>query len=158
MNRTFCIGLIWISLTVYSCGQNDKQQEKTEEIIDPIEKMPIFSGGQEGLSNFLKAHVDKWKQENKEEIKGKLFIEFVVTETGETEKVKIINDHTFRVILTEGKKHQIRRMCVALFQEVKDLKRTRIMNIELGNLNEGGYRKIEGEELNTFLSALEMPR
>src|SRR3989344_4837092 len=38
-------------------------------------------------------------------------------------KVKIINDFTFRIILTEGKKHQIRRMCSTLFQEVADLKR-----------------------------------
>src|SRR6185369_7883885 len=31
-------------------------------------------------------------------------------------KVKILNDFAFRIILTEGKKHQIRRMCSALFQ------------------------------------------
>ena len=49
-------------------------------------------------------------------------------------KVKIISDFSFKVILTEGKKHQIRRMCSALFQEIADLKRERIMNIKLGNL------------------------
>src|SRR3989344_5618917 len=38
-------------------------------------------------------------------------------------KVKIVDDFTFRIILTEGKKHQIRRMCSALFQEIADLKR-----------------------------------
>ncbi len=66
-------------------------------------------------------------------------------------KVKIINDHSFRVILTEGKKHQIRRMCSALFQEVADLKRERIMNIKLGNLKPKGTREIKGLELATFL-------
>lgn len=71
-------------------------------------------------------------------------------------KVQIINENTFRVTLTEGKKHQIRRMCVALFQEVKDLKRVRIMNINLGKLAEGAYRPIEEEELNDFLGALEL--
>jgi 23S rRNA pseudouridine2604 synthase len=71
-------------------------------------------------------------------------------------KVKVLNDKTFKVILTEGKKHQIRRMCVALFQEVEDLKRTRIMNIELGNLPEGSYREIEGDELQTFLESLDL--
>ena len=34
--------------------------------------------------------------------------------------VKIINENSFRIILTEGKKHQIRRMCSALFQEIAD--------------------------------------
>lgn len=66
-------------------------------------------------------------------------------------KVKIINDFTFRVILTEGKKHQIRRMCSALFQEVADLKRERVMNIKLGVLKPKGLREIKGEELITFL-------
>jgi len=66
-------------------------------------------------------------------------------------KVKILNENTFRVILTEGKKHQIRRMCSALFQEVADLKRERIMNIELGNLKPNGLREIKGKELIIFL-------
>ncbi len=66
-------------------------------------------------------------------------------------KVKIVNENTFRVILTEGKKHQIRRMCSALFQEVADLKRERIINIKLGTLKPGGVREIKGEELSTFL-------
>ncbi len=66
-------------------------------------------------------------------------------------KVTIINDNTFKVILTEGKKHQIRRMCSALFQEVADLKRVRIMNIKLGNLKPKATREIVGKELSTFL-------
>jgi 23S rRNA pseudouridine2604 synthase len=66
-------------------------------------------------------------------------------------QVKIINDFTFRIALTEGKKHQIRRMCSALFQEVEDLKRERIMNIKLGNLKPKGLREIKGRELATFL-------
>lgn len=66
-------------------------------------------------------------------------------------KVTILNKNTFRIILTEGKKHQIRRMCSALFQEVMDLKRTRIMNIELGKLKLGTLKELTGEELSTFL-------
>lgn len=66
-------------------------------------------------------------------------------------KIEIVNDFAFRVILTEGKKHQIRRMCSALFQEVDDLKRTRILNIKLGTIKANGYKKIEGKELITFL-------
>jgi 23S rRNA pseudouridine2604 synthase len=71
-------------------------------------------------------------------------------------KVKILNEKTFSVILTEGKKHQIRRMCAALFAEVDDLERVRIMNISLGKIPSGQYRAIEGEELATFLKSLGM--
>ena len=66
-------------------------------------------------------------------------------------KVKRMSDFTFKVILTEGKKHQIRRMCSALFQEIADLKRERIMNIALGNLKPNALREIKGKELATFL-------
>ena len=60
----------------------------------------------------------------------------------------------FRITLTEGKKHQIRRMCSAVFQEIADLKRTRIMNIELGKLSNNAFREIKGKELQTFLNSM----
>ena len=60
----------------------------------------------------------------------------------------------FIIILTEGKKHQIRRMCDALGFVVKDLQRIRIMNIGLKDLKPNQYREIKGKELETFLSAL----
>ncbi len=82
----------------------------------------------------------------------------VKIENEQTEKckVQILGERAFKVILTEGKKHQIRRMCSALFQEVDDLKRTRIMNIKLDSLSEGAHRNIEGEELKTFLHDLQL--
>lgn len=69
-------------------------------------------------------------------------------------KVKITGDFTFSITLTEGKKHQIRRMVVALHNETVDLKRVRVMNIELGGLKSGHHRAIEGEELTEFLKGL----
>lgn len=71
-------------------------------------------------------------------------------------KVTIHGKRKFNVILTEGKRHQVRRMCTALFQEVDDLERIRIMNIKLGNLASGSYRKIEGKELKDFLKSLDL--
>jgi 23S rRNA pseudouridine2604 synthase len=63
-------------------------------------------------------------------------------------------DKKFTIKLTEGKKHQIRRMVGALGASTIDLRRTRIMNIELGSLKSGQYRKINGAELHTFLKML----
>ncbi|GAA0802833.1 23S rRNA pseudouridine(2604) synthase RluF [Clostridium sp. AF19-22AC] len=62
--------------------------------------------------------------------------------------VKKIGKYTFTIILTQGLNRQIRRMCEALGYQVKDLVRTRIMNIELGRLREGEYRKLTDRELN----------
>jgi 23S rRNA pseudouridine2604 synthase len=69
-------------------------------------------------------------------------------------KVRILGQNSFAVTLTEGKKHQIRRMVVALFNEVSDLERIRVLNIELKDLGAGQYRPIEGAELETFLKTL----
>lgn len=99
-----------------------------------------------------KEYVVRTKEKLRSSFKGKM--EAGVNIEGYTTKlckVKILNENTFRVTLTEGKKHQIRRMCSALFQEVADLKRERIMNIELGKLKPNGLREIKGKELVTFL-------
>lgn len=62
--------------------------------------------------------------------------------------VQKIGKYTFSITLTQGMNRQIRRMCEALGYQVKDLVRTRIMNIELGALKEGEYRRLSDEELD----------
>lgn len=64
------------------------------------------------------------------------------------------NDKKFTIILTEGKKHQIRRMCAALGYQIQHLKRVRITNIKLDKLKPNQYRKIVGSELEEFLKEL----
>lgn len=63
-------------------------------------------------------------------------------------RVRKVGKYTFSIVLTQGMNRQIRRMCEALGYQVKDLVRTRILNIELGNLKEGEYRRVSDEELN----------
>ena len=82
-----------------------------------------------------------------------------VTIEGYTTKpciVKKLEDTLFRITLNEGKKHQIRRMVAALYNQVTDIKRTRVLNIKLGQLRDGAYRPIEGDELQDFLKHLSL--
>lgn len=65
-----------------------------------------------------------------------------------------ISQDRFSIILTEGKKHQIRRMCAALGYSIKHLERRRIMNIKLNNIQPGDFREIKGKELEEFLMSL----
>ncbi len=62
-----------------------------------------------------------------------------------------LSDRKLRIILKEGKKHQIRRMLAALGYQVKDLKRVRVMNLNLKNLKEGEVKELKGKELKDFL-------
>lgn len=66
------------------------------------------------------------------------------------------NKDTFHIILTEGKKRQIRRMCEALHHNVVDLKRIRIMNISLNKILQGEFEEIKGKELNDLLKSLKL--
>ncbi len=68
--------------------------------------------------------------------------------------VQILGQKRFSIILTEGKKHQIRRMCAALGYTVADLERVRIMNVQLSGLKEGEHRPILGQECATLLKSL----
>lgn len=68
--------------------------------------------------------------------------------------VQILGDKKFGITLTEGKKHQIRRMCGFFGQSAVDLKRVRILNIKLGALKKGEHREIQDEELELFLKAV----
>ncbi len=69
-------------------------------------------------------------------------------------KVEITGPNSMVIILTEGKKHQIRRMLDGAHLTVKNLKRVRVMNIKLGNLAPGKWRGLTGQELKDFLAML----
>ncbi len=75
-----------------------------------------------------------------------------------TKAAKVIpspkNPKRFNLVITEGKKHQIRRMCAALGYQIESLKRIRIMNITIGALKPNQYRKITSIELDTLLTTL----
>lgn len=62
-------------------------------------------------------------------------------------KTERIGKYTFFITLTQGLNRQIRRMCEALGYKVERLVRVRVMNVELGGLKPGEYRKLTGQEL-----------
>lgn len=89
----------------------------------------------------------------------KKFMEAGVDIEGYTTKpctVRKTGPKSFNITLTEGKKHQIRRMVSVLHNTVVELERTRILNIRLDNLATGTWREIVGDELAAFLSAIGM--
>jgi 23S rRNA pseudouridine2604 synthase len=61
--------------------------------------------------------------------------------------VEQLNPDQLRMVLTEGKKRQVRRMCEMMDLKVLGLKRVRIGKMRLGRLPEGMWRFLEpGEE------------
>jgi 23S rRNA pseudouridine2604 synthase len=62
-------------------------------------------------------------------------------------KVKQTDTRAFSIVIIEGKKRQVRRMCEKLGYDVFRLKRVRIGKLELGNLKEGTYKNISLKEV-----------
>lgn len=67
-----------------------------------------------------------------------------------------VDERSFRIILTEGRNRQIRRMCSMLGFRVVRLVRSRIMHIELGNLAVGTWRHLAQSERDHLLNAVGM--
>jgi 23S rRNA pseudouridine2605 synthase/23S rRNA pseudouridine2604 synthase len=65
--------------------------------------------------------------------------------------VKKISARRFRITLKEGRNRQIRRMVRKVGNQVVDLKRIRISDVELGNLAEGQWRHLTARERKGLL-------
>lgn len=62
-------------------------------------------------------------------------------------RVDRLAPRTFRMVLTEGRNRQIRRMCEAEGLRVRRLVRVRVMNVELGQLAPNRWRLLRAAEL-----------
>lgn len=71
-------------------------------------------------------------------------------------RVEATGPKSFKIILTQGLNRQIRRMCEELGYHVVTLKRVRIMNILLGRLNTGDFRKVTSKEWEELSWQLEL--
>lgn len=71
--------------------------------------------------------------------------------------VRKIRSQAVRIILTEGKNRQIRRMCQHVGYTVKELKRVRIMTLEDSKIQPGMIRALSDKEKSTLLKSLGLP-
>jgi 23S rRNA pseudouridine2604 synthase len=69
-------------------------------------------------------------------------------------KIKPISPRRFSITLTEGMNRQIRKMCKALDYKVESLQRVRIMNIYIGQMGAGKFRRINTVEQEQLLSTI----
>jgi len=67
---------------------------------------------------------------------------------------KKIKSKKFRMILREGRKRQIRKMCDALGYQIKSLQRIRMGNLSLGNLAFGKWRELSNKEIDKLKKCL----
>ena len=133
---------------IYPVGRLDKDSEglllmtNNGEIVNKImrsgnrhEKEYVVTVNKEVTEEFVRA------------MAGGIPILDTVTRKCEVQK---LDKHRFRIVLTQGLNRQIRRMCEYLGYRVVALTRVRIMNIRLGNLKPGAYRRVTAQEWRTL--------
>ncbi|HMU53624.1 MAG TPA: pseudouridine synthase [Nitrospira sp.] len=69
-------------------------------------------------------------------------------------RLERLGPRRFRIILTEGRNRQIRRMCHALGFRVTELHRVRIMHITIGGMAKGRWMPLTPEERRELFRAL----
>jgi len=67
-------------------------------------------------------------------------------------EVDLISDQRLRIVLKEGRNRQIRRMCEAVELKVVDLFRVRVGPLTLGDMPEGRWRTLSGDERALLLA------
>ena len=79
---------------------------------------------------------------------------FILWRKTKRAKVKRLSSWTFSITITEGRNRQIRRMVEKVWSKVKKLKRIRIENIELWNLNFWEYKLLSNKEKKNLFDKL----
>ncbi|NOS81936.1 MAG: pseudouridine synthase [Nitrospira sp.] len=69
-------------------------------------------------------------------------------------RIERLSPTRFRIVLTEGRNRQIRRMCQVLGYRVLTLHRVRIMHVTLEGLVSGAWKPLSGEERAQLFQAI----
>lgn len=102
--------------------------------------------------------VDKpLSKEALERMRRGIYLEELELTTRECE-ITQTGTYTMQMVLTQGLNRQVRRMCEAVGYRVRGLKRTRVMNIGLGNLKPGEFRELAEEELRILYNECDLRR
>ncbi len=135
-------------IRVTYCGRLDKDSEGLLLLSNDGDLMQALMRGANAHEREYLVRVDKkLTDEFISSMEKGVFIPDLKTTTRKC-SIRKISDVTFTITLTQGLNRQIRRMCRVFDYHVRFLKRVRIENIQLGDMESGSYRELEREELS----------
>lgn len=138
-------------IRVTYCGRLDKDSEGLLLLSNDGDFMQKLMRGANGHEREYLVRVNKpLTDEVIEAMESGVYLEELKTTTRRC-KIRKISDVTFTIVLTQGLNRQIRRMCRAFDYHVRFLKRVRIENIQLGDMEPGAYRELEEAELRELM-------
>ncbi len=135
-------------IRVTYCGRLDKDSEGLLLLSNDGDMMQALMRGSNAHEREYLVRVDKKLTDDFiSSMEKGVFIPDLNTTTRKC-SIRKISDVTFTITLTQGLNRQIRRMCRVFDYHVRFLKRVRIENIQLGDMESGSYRELEKEELS----------
>lgn len=144
---------IGYSRRVTYAGRLDKDSEGLLLLTDDGALIDAMMRGKYGHEKEYIVKSDrKWEEAAIANLRAGVYLE----ELGQTTrpcKIEQIGEKTLKMILTQGLNRQIRRMCKTQGYEIKSLKRTRVMNIELGNLKPGSTESLRRQRSLRFMAS-----
>ena len=89
------IGLILTMIFLFFCSAVSAQEKKdnkpnAEGVYNEVEIMPEFQGGYSALQEYLVKNIQYPEQAKKEGITGKVFVQFIINETGKVTNPKVL--------------------------------------------------------------------
>lgn len=136
---------------IYPIGRLDKDSEGLILLTNQGELVDKILRGSNYHEKEYIVHVDKKiTNEMIETMKKGIYLN-ELEKTTRPCSITVLDETCFKIILTQGLNRQIRRMCETVGYQVVSLKRIRIMNIELGRLKAGTYRKVTPMEKKILL-------
>ena len=134
-------------IRVTYCGRLDKESEGLLLLSNDGDLIQDLMRGANGHEREYLVRVDKpITDEFAASLESGVYLEDLKVTTKPT-RVRKVSDVTFTIVLRQGLNRQIRRMCRAFDYHVRFLKRVRIENIQLGDMDPGSYRELTDEEL-----------
>lgn len=127
-------------------GRLDKDSEGLLLLTDDGALIDAMMRGKHGHEKEYLVKCDrKWEEKAIANMRAGVYLE-ELKQTTHPCKIERIGDKTLKMTLTQGLNRQIRRMCKTQGYEIRSLKRTRVINIELGDLKPGEYRELTDAE------------
>ncbi|WP_167607336.1 energy transducer TonB [Maribellus sediminis] len=87
MMKTALFLILFTFAAAFAVSAQDTGKEK---VYDKVEIMPEYPGGQEALLKFISENVKYPENAIKNEIQGKVFVNFIIDESGAVTKVKVL--------------------------------------------------------------------
>lgn len=147
-NRKSTSDLIYEDVRVFPIGRLDMYTEGLLLLTNDGEFANKMMHPKNEIKKVYEVNVDKKiTDENIKKLQDGVDIGGYVTKPAIVEK---IDEYNMKIIISEGKNRQVRKMCEAVSLKVKNLKRIQIGNLKLGNLKVGKYKILSEKEIKNI--------